>query len=197
MYISLNLARFLFTAANQLKGPIQPRQQRRCINCTQYTLATIGKIHTCFVTSFITITQSKQKCPDTLMIAAKTLPKLYTWCWRIWNLGRKQGKGNGDPDFIWRMQLCSRFWLFVESGAGDGYLLTYWSSSFPWCFFRKNLVRQNRPVRSHHLSLNLVCMLGKRVLHITQKYWQLCQWHQSVGETPTNNKVQACHLPTV
>ena len=43
---SLNLARFLFTAANQLKGPIQPRQQRRCINCTQYTLATIGEIHT-------------------------------------------------------------------------------------------------------------------------------------------------------
>ena len=42
----LNLARFLFTAASQFKGPIQPKQQRRCINCTQYTLATIGKIHT-------------------------------------------------------------------------------------------------------------------------------------------------------
>ena len=45
-YGSLNLAQFLFAAANQLKGPVQPKQQRRCINCTQYTLATTAEIHT-------------------------------------------------------------------------------------------------------------------------------------------------------
>ena len=45
-FLCLNLAQFLFAAANQLKGPVQPKQQRRCINCTQYTLATTAEIHT-------------------------------------------------------------------------------------------------------------------------------------------------------